>query len=109
MEIKKGDIVLTRFPFSDLSKIKLRPALVLANLPGNDLLISQITSKPGDSLAIAIEQKDLVQGHLREKSYIRPGRLIAVDRIIISRRIGKLKKDKVDDVINQIIRIIKTM
>jgi mRNA interferase MazF len=32
----KGDIVIVPFPFSDLSNSKKRPALVLANLEGND-------------------------------------------------------------------------
>jgi len=41
----KGDIVVVPFPFSDLSTSKKRPALVLADLPGNDIILCQITSK----------------------------------------------------------------
>lgn len=41
----KGDVVVVPFPFSDLSNSKKRPALVLASLEGEDLILSQITSK----------------------------------------------------------------
>jgi mRNA interferase MazF len=41
----KGDVVIIPFPFSDLSSSKRRPALVLAGLKGNDIILCQITSK----------------------------------------------------------------
>jgi len=34
----KGDVVVIPFPFSDLTGAKRRPALVIANLKGNDLI-----------------------------------------------------------------------
>ena len=42
-----GDIVLVRFPRSNLRMGKLRPALVLAIAPGNhpDFLLAMITSR----------------------------------------------------------------
>ncbi|MDZ7934257.1 MAG: type II toxin-antitoxin system PemK/MazF family toxin [Emticicia sp.] len=52
----KGDIVVLPFPFSDLSDSKRRPALVLANLQGDDIILCQITSKnTRDSYAIFFE------------------------------------------------------
>lgn len=33
----KGDVVVIPFPFSDLSQSKRRPALVVANLKGDDI------------------------------------------------------------------------
>lgn len=39
----KGDIVIVPFPFSDLTQTKRRPALVIATLQGNDLILCQIT------------------------------------------------------------------
>lgn len=54
----RGDVVLVPFPFTDLSSVKRRPALVLSTRTYNeatgDVIIAQITSKvnslarPGD-------------------------------------------------------------
>jgi mRNA interferase MazF len=41
----KGDVVVVPFPFSDLSGSKKRPAFVIADLPGDDIVLCQITSK----------------------------------------------------------------
>ena len=41
----KGDVVVLNFPFSDLSQTKRRPALILAVLQGDDLILCQITSQ----------------------------------------------------------------
>ena len=39
----KGDVVVAPFPFSDLSATKKRPALVVATLTGDDVILCQIT------------------------------------------------------------------
>ena len=36
----KGDVVIVLFPFSDLTQAKRRPALVLSELRGDDLIFS---------------------------------------------------------------------
>ncbi len=45
-EFVKGDVVVVPFPFSDLTQAKRRPALVIATLAGDDLILCQITSRP---------------------------------------------------------------
>jgi len=40
----KGSVVLVKFPFSDLSSSKLRPAVVLAAAGRDDWILCQITS-----------------------------------------------------------------
>ena len=42
----KGDIVVLEFPYTDLSKTKKRPSLIVANLRGDNLILCQITGQP---------------------------------------------------------------
>lgn len=80
----KGDIVVIPFPFSDLSQAKRRPALVLAVLQGNDLILCQITSKSvQDNYSIPFDQNDFASGSLNQKSNIRPNKLFTADSQII--------------------------
>ena len=56
----KGDIVVLPFPFSDLSDAKRRPALVLAALAGDDIILCQITSQlKQDTYSIFLNDSDL--------------------------------------------------
>jgi len=41
----KGDVIIIPFPFTDLSGAKKRPAFVVADLQGDDIIVCQITSK----------------------------------------------------------------
>lgn len=51
----KGDVVVIPFPFSDLSDTKRRPALVLADLAGKDIVLCQITSQQSEKDKYSIE------------------------------------------------------
>jgi mRNA interferase MazF len=105
----KGDVVVTPFPFSDLSDAKKRPALVITPLTGDDVIVCQITSKNvADSYAIPISGVDFTTGGLRQDSNIRPNRIFTADSNIFLHRAGVLAPDKVQEVIVKIIQIIST-
>jgi mRNA interferase MazF len=79
----KGDIVVVPFPFSDLSASKRRPAIVLADLAGNDLILSQITSRNIlDSMSITIEPNDVTNSSLSVVSNIRPTSFLPLTRVL---------------------------
>ena len=102
----KGDIVVIPFPFSDLSNTKRCPAIILADLLGDDYIMSQITSKNiYDDMAIMITASDTVDGSLDIDSNIRPNKLFTVNKNIVLYKICSLKKDKLEIVINKIIDI----
>ena len=104
----KGDVVVVPFPFSDLTQSKRRPALVLVVLQGNDLILCQITSKSvKDDYAIPADQNDFASGSLNQESNIRPNRLFTADNQIILYRIGNIKKNKLNQVVDKVIEIIK--
>ena len=104
----KGDVVVIPFPFSDLSQSKRRPALVLAVLQGDDLILCQITSKSiKDNYAIPVDENDFESGSLNQESNIRPNRLFTADNPIILYRIGNIKIIKLNQVIDKVVEIIK--
>ena len=104
----KGDVVVVPFPFSDLTLSKRRPALVIAELKGDDLILCQITSqKIKDEYAVPIENNDFEVGALRRKSNARPNRVFTVDNHIILYRVGHLKPNKTCEVIERIVAILK--
>lgn len=104
----KGDVVVIPFPFSDLSQSKRRPAMVVAPLEGNDVILCQITSKTvRDGYAISIEESDFVSGSLKQAGNIRPNRLFTADNHIILYRIGVIKRDKLTQVVEKVVEIIR--
>ena len=104
----KGDIVVVPFPFSDLSSSKRRPALVLVDLQGDDLILSQITSQAvRDSMAIPLDVSDVTNGKLSVASNIRPNRLFTADEKIVLYSLGRLKTDKLNEVISNIVAMFE--
>lgn len=83
-----GEVVLVRFPFSDLSQLKLRPAVCLADAGRGDWVLCQITSNAyGDSRAIPLDDPDFVLGGLKISSYARPAKRFTVGGLCV--RVGK--------------------
>ena len=105
----KGEVVVLPFPFSDLSGSKLRPALVLADLSGDDIILCQITSQmsPKDSHAIGLDASNFQKGALKLASNIRPNRIFTADKNIIQKSVGVVKPLIFDAVVDSIIKIIK--
>ena len=96
----KGDVVVVPFPFSDLSASKRRPALVLVDLDGDDLILSQITSQSvSDNLSISLESTDFQSGGLNLSSNIRPNKLFTADENIVLYKAGSLKTEKFDEIV----------
>lgn len=107
-EFVKGDIVVVLFPFSDLSNAKKRPALVIAPLDGDDVILCQITSRQvKDQHSIPISDEDFRDGSLQQDSNVRPNRLFTADSRIIQYRTGRLKDQALNSVIDRIIGILK--
>jgi len=104
----KGDVVIVPFPFSDLTKTKRRPAFVVTNLTGDDLILCQITSQnTTDSYAITITNEDFITGGLNQNSNIRPNKLFTAANQLILYKAGELKPEKTQAVIAKIINILR--
>lgn len=92
MTIKKsferGDIVLLPFPFSDLSKNKVRPAVVLASDKEDYIFVFITTAKPKGTLYLDV--KPSKHNNLKAESYIRYTKFASLDSSIVLGRVGTL-------------------
>jgi mRNA-degrading endonuclease toxin of MazEF toxin-antitoxin module len=95
-----GEIVVVPFPRTDGGK--RRPAFVIADLPGADLILCQITSRGHfDGFAVTLDSSDFERGQIDQPSYIRPQRLFSVEHHIILRSLGKVTEAKLDEVLKR--------
>src|SRR4030095_9581458 len=94
-----GEVVVLPFPQTDLQPGKRRPALVVADLSGDDLVLCQITTQSRrDNYSIALTSSDFVSGRLNVDSFIRPNRLFTVDHSVIVYTAARVKASKLDEV-----------
>ena len=103
-----GAVVLVPFPFSDLSRTKLRPAVVLANADRGDYVLCQVTSNPySDPHAVPLSDEDFREGSLRRKSYARPGKLFTANRTLLVRQVGELENDSLRRILDAVISLLQ--
>ena len=91
--VQPGDVVLVRFPFTDLTTAKLRPAVVLA-AHGDDLTIAGIFSgpQPPRETWIPLNNQDptFFQTGLKTTSVIKAERIAVVEQSVVVRKLGSL-------------------
>jgi mRNA interferase MazF len=103
----KGDVVVAPFPFSDLSATKKRPALVVATLTGDDVILCQITSQAvADTYAVPLADREFTSGGLRQTSNIRPNRLFTAESSIVLYRAGTISAAKMQEVLAKLVQIL---
>src|SRR6266705_1093005 len=70
-----GEVVVLPFPQTNLQAGKRRPALVVAEVTGDDDILCQITRRArSDNYSVALIHPDFESGRLAEDSFIRPNR-----------------------------------
>ena len=91
-----GEIVVIPFPRTDSGQ--RRPALVIADLPGADLILCQITSRAHWELSVRLDSSDCERGQIDQPCFIRPQRLFTVEQHVILHSVGKVTAEKFDEV-----------
>ncbi len=95
----KGDIVVLSFPYSDLSNIKKRPALVIATTKGHNIILSQITTvQRNNEDLVHLTKKDFTKGHLNKDSFINISQILTAKESRINYKVGKLGNPKIKEV-----------
>ncbi len=113
MSLVKGDIVLVPFPFTDLSQTKLRPALTLwIDSKGNEVTLCFISSQSLTNLSpeeFSLDPADpeFVSTGLKVASKVRVARIVTLERRLITRRIGKLGTNQIQQLNKILIKIFQ--
>jgi mRNA interferase MazF len=95
-----GEVVVIPFPQTDLAVGKRRPALVLVDLPGDDLILCQITRRHrSDNVSVPLDGADFERGQLNQPSFIRPQRLFTVEQRVILYSVGNVRPAKLQEVL----------
>ena len=104
-----GDVVVVPFPFTDLTSVKVRPALVLSVLTRGDLILCQITSQSaGHPEAISIRTADFISGGtLPHNSFALPHRVVTAHESCVRRTVGRVSVAKLNQVRERVCATIK--
>ncbi|PXA03063.1 PemK family protein [Coraliomargarita sinensis] len=103
--ISEGDILLFRFPQSDLGVGKLRPALLIKRIHGDfdDCLVCMISTQtrhqiPDLEIVLPETMPGFDKTGLKKESLIRTSRLAVVHPSIFAGKLGTLPKEALGDI-----------
>ena len=102
----KGDVVVLPFPYTDFSSVKKRPAIVIATLKGNNVILAQITTNQrNDEDLISLTKKDFASGSLTFDSFIMASLIFTTDSSKVEYKAGKTKPEKINEVQNKLTEV----
>ena len=110
MMYKQGDIVVVKFPFTDLSSFKPRPAIILSNSANNkqgDYLIVQVTSKSSFDTALEIRSEDYSGKPLALQSFVRCNKIFCLSESLIAKKAGRVNVAFSRKINKKVLAIIK--
>ena len=109
--IGQGDLLLVPFPFSDQSGRKVRPVIVISNNEFNerseDFIVVSVTSNISkDKYTLPLAMSDMEEGKLFTVCCIKVENILKIDKELIINKIGKVKKDKLKNILDILINIL---
>jgi len=109
--IEQRDLLLVPFPFSDQSGRKVRPVIVVSNNEFNkfsqDIIVIGVTSNIlKDRYTINLTNNDLDEGKLFTNCTIKTENLLKLDKELIIKKIGKINKETLKDIIDKLLTMI---
>ena len=91
MYCKKGDVILIRFPFTDLSQTKKRPVLVVKDQNDyGDFVCFQITSRKMQSYLLEILSSDYKDNELKINSFVKYDKCFTLNKEIVDKKLSAL-------------------
>ena len=103
--LSRGDNVLVRCPFTDLSGDNVRPTVVASWRIGPDVVLAFTTSRsavldPQTDVLIPVSHPGFSRSGLKVTSIVRLNKLGTLDRSLLTRRPGTLDSTLISDIDN---------
>jgi len=106
---EQGDIVLVPFPFTDLTTVKKRPALVVSanwyNKRYRDVVLVAVTSRVPlilDELDYMIAESDFKTGKLYKDSVVKLGKVFTIENSLIIRKACDLHRQTMEEILDRL-------
>lgn len=95
--VKPGEIWLVRFPFTDLSSSKLRPALIIAIHVDDAVILGIFSRTPIAPTATHVQIEDqhpaFAQTGLKKTSFLRAEKIAVIHQSVFQKKLGLLPND----------------
>jgi mRNA interferase MazF len=103
--MKKGDVILLSFPFTDLKGEKIRPALVLF-VSDLDVIVSFITTQfKWQTLHDILLEPDNLNG-LKKTSLLRLSKITTIDKDLILGKLGELDENDIELINRNLLKLL---
>jgi mRNA interferase MazF len=106
---KRGEVVLVPFPFTDLTSVKQRPALIVSsdalNQIRSDVLVAAITSQMPSQFAedeMLVPLTELAQWGLPKPSVVKLTKLFSIHQGLIRKPLGRASEISLEIVLRKI-------
>jgi mRNA interferase MazF len=112
--IRPADVLLARFPFTDLTSTKLRPVVVLAPVPGphDDYLVVFVSTQvqhavDGVDILLGPTDAGFSEAGFKTTSVVRIGKIAALARAVLVGRLGVLPANVFRSVIDRHVALLR--
>src|SRR5215471_225378 len=110
----QGDVVLVPFPFTDLSAVKQRPALVLSpdrlNKVRTDVVVAAITSQIPEVIGedeVLLSDADQRTAGLPKASIIKLGKIFTIHQGLIRKKLGSLPDLALETILEKLAQLMR--
>lgn len=111
MTAKQRDLLLVAVSFTDLSAVKRRPVLVISgdahNRRSHNFIAAAVTTSAARNVyGVEVPAQSLADGELKVDSIVCADRLYTFHRSVIIKRIGSVREDTFERVMEQLDRAL---
>lgn len=111
---QRGDVVLVRFPFTDLTTEKVRPAVVVSSSEFNkyskDLVLIKITSQNSNfenDDELILTEEDIRLSCLQKACKVQVSKIFTLKKDLIIKQCGKLSNGSLNTISRKLAKILQ--